>query len=93
MINKEAWINKNDELFLAVKSIVNKYDLEMLLMHGTTEDEDEPQVRDILSRGRYIEDSDDMIIEIGDIFFYWFGTDYKDENLEEMARELVELFS
>ena len=96
-MNKENWFNAKDELFLKVRDIVNKYDLEMLLIY-TPENEYDSEVIEILNKCRYVyvPDMDEekyMIDELKEIFRYWFGSNFTDENLKEMAKELIELFN
>jgi aldehyde:ferredoxin oxidoreductase len=97
-MDKEKWFNAKDELFLKVRDIVNKYDLEMLLIY-TPEYEYDSEVIEILDKCRYVDASDMdneikyMIDELKEIFHYWFGSNFTDENLKEMAKELIELFS
>ena len=97
-MDKENWFNAEDELFLKVRDIINKYDLELFIAFQMPENEYDSEVIEILNKCRYVyvPDMDEekyMIDELKEIFHYWFGSNFTDENLKEMAEELIELFS
>ena len=88
----QDWVNRENELFIKVKNIVNKWDMYTLLVMGAPENEYEDEIIDILNRCSFVYSIKSMIINLKSIFGYWSSEKFTDENFEGMAEELVELF-
>lgn len=93
-MNYYDWYKKDSEVFLAVRTIVNKYDLENMIRYHSPEDEYDPEVIDILNRCDFITDKEEMVIALNSIFTYWFqDSEYSTNVLNAMADELMALFN
>jgi hypothetical protein len=89
----KSWVNRNNELYIRVKDIVNKYDPINLLKCGAPEDEYEPEVIDILNRCHFLR-KEIILEEVEQIFIHWFTLPlYNEKTLKKMCNELFETFN
>lgn len=86
-------INKESEIFKAVRKVVNKHDILGILSANTDIEEDDeydPEVIEIINRCWYLDEVENVYEALKSIFEYWFWDGCcKGVELMDMAAEVM----